>query len=48
MHLAKLEMASALRAVIEHVPDVRLACPFEEVVVEGLQIRSPRNVPLTV
>jgi cytochrome P450 len=48
MHLAKLEMASALRAVIEHIPDVRLACPIEEIVVEGLQIRSPRNVPLTV
>lgn len=48
MHLAKLEMQSVLRATIDVLPELRLACDPADVVIEGLTIRSPRKVPLTL
>jgi cytochrome P450 len=48
MHVAKLEMQAVLRATVERLPTLRLACPPEDVVVEGLTIRSPQRVPLAL
>jgi cytochrome P450 len=48
MHIAKLEMQAVLSAVVTRLPDLHLACPPDEVVVEGLTIRSPKLVPLAL
>jgi len=48
MHIAKLEMQAVLRATVDRLPDLRLACPPDEIVVEGLTIRSPKLVPLAL
>lgn len=47
MHLARLEMEGAVRALIERVPGLQLAVPREEIAVRGFQIRTPIHVPVT-
>ncbi len=47
-HLARLEMETVLRGVIERFPNLRLACTPEELEVRGFGTRTPMRVPVTL
>ncbi len=46
-HLARQNLNGALLALIENLPDLRLACAPEDVLMTGFQIRCPKAVPVT-
>lgn len=46
MHLARLELAAALTAILEAFPDIRLDPAYPPPVIEGLIFRGPSSLPV--
>lgn len=47
-HLARLEMETVLRGVIERFPNLRLACEPEKIEIRGFGVRTPMRVPVAL
>jgi cytochrome P450 len=47
-HLARLEMDTVLRGVIDRFPTLKLACDPADLEIRGFQVRTPMRVPVAL